>query len=186
MADNKSSEGKEFMIGGKRNCGKTTEMIKTASENNLYIVCATRDRVRNVANMAKDMGLDIPYPISVEELPLRGYTNEVLVDDVEDLLSRLIGKRIVGMSTSYKLKDFSKKNSVGNLTVDVDASAALTGLKALQREARKATAALKELDDIKKHTCPECNTISLNVETLTADGEIFLINKICKNCGWKS
>lgn len=40
-----------------------------------------------------------------------------------------------------------KSREVGNLTVkvDVDVSEALTGLKALSREARKATQALAEL-----------------------------------------
>jgi len=36
--------------------------------------------------------------------------------------------------------------SVGGFHVDIDCSEALTGLKAVQREARKATAALKELE----------------------------------------
>ncbi|UOQ93405.1 hypothetical protein MUO14_24050 [Halobacillus shinanisalinarum] len=42
-----------------------------------------------------------------------------------------------------------KKKSVDKLTVDVDCSDALKGLKAVQREAKKATAALKELDNYK-------------------------------------
>ena len=40
-----------------------------------------------------------------------------------------------------------KTISVGTVTVDIDVSGALKGLKAVQREARKATAALKELDE---------------------------------------
>ncbi|MFD2133327.1 hypothetical protein ACFSKI_19110 [Pseudogracilibacillus auburnensis] len=39
-----------------------------------------------------------------------------------------------------------KPKSIGTLTVDIDCSDALKGLKAVQREARKATAALKELE----------------------------------------
>lgn len=43
-----------------------------------------------------------------------------------------------------------KKRSVGSLTIDVDCSDAIKGLKAVQREAKKATAALKELNQQKK------------------------------------
>ncbi|MHA4074557.1 hypothetical protein [Bacillus cereus] len=93
-----------MMIGGRRACGKTTELIKKASVNNLYIVCASKGRVRYVSDLAKKLGLDIPYPISISELPLHGYMKEVLVDDVEDVLSALIGRRVTGASTSMDLK----------------------------------------------------------------------------------
>ncbi|MCP3742720.1 hypothetical protein [Rossellomorea sp. BNER] len=93
-----------MMIGGRRNCGKTTEMIKQANRECLYIICTDRQRVKVVAEMARDMDLNIPYPIAVEELPLKGYMKEVLVDDVEDVLSRLIGIRVAGASTSMPMK----------------------------------------------------------------------------------
>lgn len=93
-----------MMIGGRRACGKTTELIKKASANNLYIVCASKNRVMYVSDLARKLGLDIPFPISVSELPLHGYMKEVLVDDAEDVLSSLIGRRVVGASTSMELK----------------------------------------------------------------------------------
>lgn len=43
-----------------------------------------------------------------------------------------------------------KTISVGTVTVNVDASDALKGLKAIQREARKAAAALKEFEEKQK------------------------------------
>jgi EAL domain-containing protein (putative c-di-GMP-specific phosphodiesterase class I) len=93
-----------MMIGGKRACGKTTELIKVASEKHLYIVCADRNRVHVVSQMAREMKLNIPFPISVEELPLRGYMDEVLVDDVEAVLYQLIRKPVLMASTSMELK----------------------------------------------------------------------------------
>jgi len=92
------------MIGGRRVCGKTTELIKKANKDNLYIVCANMERVRAVANLARKMEVDIPFPISVEELPLKGFMKEVLVDDAEAVLSALIGRRVIGASTSMELK----------------------------------------------------------------------------------
>ncbi|UFT98106.1 hypothetical protein KO561_12930 [Radiobacillus kanasensis] len=44
------------------------------------------------------------------------------------------------------IQNVENKESIGSLTVDVDCSDALKGLKAIQREAKKATAALKELE----------------------------------------
>lgn len=93
-----------MMIGGRKACGKTTALIKKASTEHLYIVCASKERVRYVSDMARELGLDIPFPISLSELPLNGCMKEILVDDVEDVLSVLIGRRVVGASTSMELK----------------------------------------------------------------------------------
>lgn len=50
-----------------RNSGKTTEAIKIAAENFAYMVVRTQDEARRVASMARDMGLDIPFPITFHE-----------------------------------------------------------------------------------------------------------------------
>ena len=152
MADKKSS----VVIGGGRMVGKTTKLIKRASEEHLYILCPNKNMSRVIANQAKDMGLDIPYPITVDDLPLHStHIDEILIDEVEMVLQQLIGKRIAGMSTSYRMEELpslrdkqktKKTISAGTMTVDVDVSDALKGLKAVQREARKAIAALKELE----------------------------------------
>jgi succinate dehydrogenase/fumarate reductase flavoprotein subunit len=48
------------------------------------------------------------------------------------------------------IESISKPRSIGQLTVDLDCAEALTGLKAIQREAKKATQALRELEDAQK------------------------------------
>ncbi|GGP17217.1 hypothetical protein [Oceanobacillus neutriphilus] len=150
MADNKSCE----VIGGKRMCGKTSELIRMAFREQLYILCADKRMAKIIYEQAKEMDLEIPYPITPDDLPLRNpCINRVLIDEVEILLQRLIGKRVSAMSTSYQLRELpepnesgNKSKSVGSITIDVDFNDALTGLKAIQREARKATAALKDLE----------------------------------------
>ncbi|MEN6325806.1 MAG: hypothetical protein ABFD18_06330 [Syntrophomonas sp.] len=57
--------------------------------------------------MAKKMGLNIPFPVSVNELPLRGYMKNVLVDDVEAVLYTVIKKPVIMASTSMELKNLS-------------------------------------------------------------------------------
>ena len=94
-----------MIIGGRRQCGKTTELIKEAHKEQLYIVCANHQRAEFIEKMSRSMGLHIPFPIMVSELPLRSkYIKEVLVDDVEDVLYEIIGKHIKLMSTGLEFK----------------------------------------------------------------------------------
>lgn len=66
-----------------------------------YIVCANKARVRNIESMARRMNLDIPFPITIEELPLKqgSFIKSVLVDDIEDILSYLLGKEVDYVTT---------------------------------------------------------------------------------------
>lgn len=107
--DQKENQGGiELIIGGSRGCGKTTQLIKKASEEHLYIVCPDQQRVRVVTQVAKDIGVDIPFPVTVEELPLKSpFIKEVLIDELEDVLYRLIGKPVAMVGTSMKLHELN-------------------------------------------------------------------------------
>ncbi len=95
-----------MIIGGRRACGKTTELIKQSNKEQLYIVCADRNRLNFISRMAREMELEIPFPITVDELPLRSpHIKEVLVDDVEAVLYQLIRKPVSAMSTSLRFKE---------------------------------------------------------------------------------
>lgn len=108
MADKQSRE----VIGGERRCGKTTELIKRASEDNLYILCANRTMAKLIFEQAKDMKLDIPHPITIEDLPLRSpYVDKVLIDEVEMILQQLIGRPVESMSTSYVMREMHPINN---------------------------------------------------------------------------
>lgn len=67
-----------------------------AAENNLYIVTTDRQRALYIGKMARELGLKIPCPITVRELPVRPYSfiNEVLIDDADQVLARLVGTNI--------------------------------------------------------------------------------------------
>lgn len=80
-------------------------------------------------------------------------------------------------------KTLSKKGK-SNLTMRMDFSGSIKQLKAIQREAKKATVALKRLDHVKKHTCPNCGKISLKITGLHADGGCCKEIKECNDCGW--
>jgi hypothetical protein len=57
------------------------------------------------------------------------------------------GTRIPQEGNGPRIGDTKPPRSVGALTVEIDCSDALKGLKAVTREAKKATAALKELEE---------------------------------------
>lgn len=82
---------------------------------------------------------------------------------------------------------------IGDIMVKLDFSDALTGLKAIQREARKATAALKELEEQNKglievsSTNKHCLTCgSKRVEHIVKrklNGDVWSEQKQCMRCG---
>lgn len=87
-----------------RRKGKTTELIKIASEKDLYIICADKHRADIINSVAMKMNLHIPYPITINELPIRSpYIKEVLVDDMEDLLITMVRKPILLATTSCEV-----------------------------------------------------------------------------------
>lgn len=55
------------VIARPRQGGKTTELIRLAAEEFLYVVCPDLAQVRYVSQMARDMGLDIPFPLTWHE-----------------------------------------------------------------------------------------------------------------------
>lgn len=85
--------------------GKTTELIKISNKEWKYIVCVDHTRAEYIAYQASQLGLDIPFPITYNELPLN-YTNNiksVLIDDMEELLAKLIKKPIDYATTSCEV-----------------------------------------------------------------------------------
>ncbi|EON70474.1 replicase [Lysinibacillus sphaericus] len=90
------------IIGGKRMCGKTTELLKQSEKEGHRILVAHDQVVDILEKEAKKLGLNIPPPVSIQRL-LRDNSfkgESLLVDEVEWLLSKMTGCRIVSMSTS--------------------------------------------------------------------------------------
>lgn len=80
-----------YILVGNRRSGKTSELIRLSHDKWQYIVCKDGQRVDNIVRLADKMNLDIPYPITIRELPLRSkYIKSVLVDDLEDVLKTAI------------------------------------------------------------------------------------------------
>lgn len=81
------------IIIGKRGYGKTTKLIRRSSEENIYILTKDGLIAKRIAKMAKEMGLDIPYPVTVNEYFLgdrfKGSSirrDGLLIDDADEVL----------------------------------------------------------------------------------------------------
>ncbi len=78
------------IISRKRRMGKTTELIRMSAETFAYIVVPTKNDASKVSQMAREMGLDIPFPLSFDEF-IRGqyYGKNIkgfLIDNADMLL----------------------------------------------------------------------------------------------------
>lgn len=92
------------IIAGGRSSGKTTELVKISNKEWKYIICSDKSRVGNIIRTAEKLGLDIPFPITVDELPLNGrFIKSVLIDDIEDVLKLIIRKNIDFSTTSCEI-----------------------------------------------------------------------------------
>lgn len=98
-----------------RQTGKTTQLIKYAHENDLYIICANEKRVDDILEKAQKMGLYIRHPITVHEIQRGGicgrWIKRILVDELEDVLQSFITIPIDKATTSCDielLKPFSR------------------------------------------------------------------------------
>lgn len=81
------------IIYDKPRTGKTTKLIKKCAENDGYIVCKDKQRVKEVAQMAKSMGLRIPYPLTFYELISKEYyaqgIRKIYIDNADELIKMI-------------------------------------------------------------------------------------------------
>lgn len=88
------------IIIGKRQTGKTTELIRRSAKEQICILVADKNRAGIVFKMAIELGFVIPYPVTVEDYfkgdKFRGSCirqEGVLIDDADDVL-KMIFKEI--------------------------------------------------------------------------------------------
>ena len=94
------------IIRADRGKGKTTELVKISNREWKYIVCRDKQRVDVIVETANKLGLDIPFPITVRELPINqgSYIKSVLIDDIEDVIPYFIGRSVDYITTSSEIE----------------------------------------------------------------------------------
>lgn len=95
------------VIARPRGGGKTTEVIKLSAESGAYIVCHNIHEVERVAALAKELGLDINYPITSNEFIHHSdgspfVRKPVIIDNIELFL------------------EYTMRYPIGTITVSID------------------------------------------------------------------
>lgn len=81
-----------------RQFGKTTEIIKKAHATGSYIVVATRKDAQRISKHAEDLGINIRFPVTWEELVSAGYSTgfvkDIVIDDLDRIIQNLFQQKI--------------------------------------------------------------------------------------------
>ena len=101
-----------ILIGGKRYCGKTTELINIASTNQIPIIVLNKQRGKFIQYIAKEKGKKVETISFTEIDKIIGMRiNEILIDDLEDILSHIFfGRKIIAAATSTPFKPMEQIN----------------------------------------------------------------------------
>ena len=92
--DLRSPDGYMNKILDKRQTGKTTKLIEISEKTGMYILVATRARAYCLANLAREEGKNIPYPVTVEDYIRSGgfrgsFIKSILIDDADAVLNQI-------------------------------------------------------------------------------------------------
>lgn len=78
---------------GERQIGKTTKLIKRSAAEGSYILVATKHQANAIFKQANEMGIKIPFPITINEVlnyrNMRGtsvYKKGILIDETSSVL----------------------------------------------------------------------------------------------------
>lgn len=95
---------KKIILG--RGEGKTKELIQLSHDTNTYILVADRSRQREIFSFARDLGITIPNPVTVEDYMrthFRGsFIKHILIDDADDVLKTIFYNLIIDAITMRK------------------------------------------------------------------------------------
>lgn len=107
------------IIVGKRCSGKTTDAIKESAATGRYILVPNRGMALNLANYAQELGLHIPFPITVREWQKGVAPNVkrrgVIIDEGLIMLEQLLGTHIhmITISEREEYKDIFTHEYLG-------------------------------------------------------------------------
>lgn len=78
-----------------RGSGKTTQLLYTSATTGKVIVAATNAACKYLKQMAKDLGVNIPEPISFYDFTNHKYDKNIiedgiLIDDLESILPKVL------------------------------------------------------------------------------------------------
>ena len=95
------------VILGHRQTGKTVKLIRMSAKTNTYIVASSQQEASRIFRKAKELGLNIPLPITFNEFISHGYygkgINGFLIDNADYLLRSLSTVPILAVSMTKEV-----------------------------------------------------------------------------------
>lgn len=92
-----------------RQGGKTTDLLKMSAETGYPIVAKNREDGRSMKKRAKELGLCIPEPVTINQVMKRDvniYADHVLIDDAEyfinQIVMKLAGYQVAGLTMTTR------------------------------------------------------------------------------------
>lgn len=90
-----------------RGGGKTAELIRRSAKSGLYILTKDYARSRAVAEQARDMGINIPFPVTVADYMHSdgfngSFINKIYIDDADDILQAIFCRVQIEAATITK------------------------------------------------------------------------------------
>ncbi len=83
------------IIAGKRQSGRSTALIRKSAETGIYILVANRKRAEHLALLARDLGYNIPFPVTLQDYLRCRFAGScirregIFIDDVDDVVEEL-------------------------------------------------------------------------------------------------
>ena len=83
-----------------RGSGKTMWAMMESARTDVPILAFSRKHKQNIVRMALDFGIDIPEPVTIDNLNESGKSKveEVIVDEAQELLQRMLEVKITGLT----------------------------------------------------------------------------------------
>ena len=105
--ENKSS----VLVIKDRGTGKSTQLVYTSAVTQYPIITQHRTSIIHLMDLANELGVVIPTPMTVDDYKARGriHENHILIDEGYDLIGEALdaymGTHVVAVSLSDKIKE---------------------------------------------------------------------------------
>lgn len=105
--ENKSS----VLVIKDRGTGKSTQLVYTSAVTQYPIITQHRTSIIHLMDLANELGVVIPTPMTVDDYKARGriHENHILIDEGYDLigeaLNAYMGTHVVAVTLSDKIKE---------------------------------------------------------------------------------
>ena len=94
-----------------RGTGKSTQLVYTSAVTQYPIITQHRTSIMHLMDLANELGVVIPTPMTVEDYKARGriHENHILIDEGYDLIGEALdaymGTHVVAVTLSDKIKE---------------------------------------------------------------------------------